>query len=73
MLLLLINVLCYIPVGPRSLDVFLKLIQCRLFMGVVLMIFVWWANFVRGPGEESAFPIYFYVIFLLVLAVYQVL
>ena len=51
---------------------FLKVIPCRLFMGVVLMIFVWWANVVRGPGPEF-FPVHFYVMFLLVLAVYQVL
>ena len=41
-------------------------------MGVVLMIFVWWADVVRGPGPKF-FPVHFYVIFLLVLAVYQVL
>ena len=73
-LLFLIHILYiyYIPLGPHPLDVLLKLIPCRLLMGVVLMIFVWWTNFVRRPGEEF-FPIYFYVIFLLVLAVYQVL
>ena len=68
-LLFLINILYYI--GPRPLDVFPKLIPYRLFMGVVIMIFVWWANVVGGPGQEF-FPIHFYVIFLLVLAVYQV-
>ena len=41
-------------------------------MGVVLMIFVWLAKVVRGTGEGS-FPMYFYIIFLLVFAVYQVL
>ncbi|XP_078374420.1 acetyl-coenzyme A transporter 1-like [Oculina patagonica] len=57
--------------GPRPLDVFLKLKPYRLLVGVMLMMFVWWANAVRGQGGEF-FPMHLYVIFLLVFAVYQV-
>ena len=53
-------------------DVFLKAMPYRLFMGVVFMMCVWWANTVRGPGQEF-FPIYFYVTILLVYAVHQVI
>lgn len=59
-------------IGPRPLDVFLKAFPYRLFMGVVFMMCVWWANVVRGPGQES-FPTHFYVTILLVYAVHQVL
>ena len=41
-------------------------------MGVVIMMCVWWANVVRGPGEEF-FPLYFYLTILLVYAIHQVL
>jgi len=59
-------------IGPRPLDVFLKAFPYRLFMGMVFMMCVWWANVVRGPGQEY-FPIHFYVTILLVYAVHQVL
>lgn len=65
-------IVTYVHVGPRPLDVFLKIIPYRLFMGVVLMIFVWWAKVVRGTGE-GPFPMYFYIIFLLVFTFYQVM
>ena len=58
--------------GPRPLDVFLKAMPYRLFMGVVFMLCVWWANVVRGPGQEF-FPIHFYVTILFMYAVHQVL
>ncbi|XP_068699188.1 acetyl-coenzyme A transporter 1-like [Montipora foliosa] len=57
--------------GPRPLDVFIKAMPYRLFMGIVFMLCVWWANIVRGPGQE-AYPIYFYATILLVYAVHQV-
>lgn len=57
--------------GPRPLDVFLKAFPYRLFMGMVFMMCVWWANVVRGPGQES-FPTHFYVTILLLYAVHQV-
>lgn len=57
--------------GPRPLDVFLKAMPYRLFMGVIFMVCVWWASIVRGPNQEF-FPIYFYVTILLVYAVHQV-
>jgi len=66
------SVHCTCFVGPRPLDVFLKAMPYRLFMGVVFMMCVWWANTVRGPGQEF-FPIYFYVTILLVYAVHQVI
>lgn len=40
-------------------------------MGVVIMMCVWWANVVRGPGEEF-FPLHFYIVILLVYAIHQV-
>lgn len=58
--------------GPRPLDVFLKAMPYRLFMGVVFIFCVWWANVVRGPGQEF-YPIYFYVTILLVYGVHQVM
>lgn len=57
--------------GPRPLDVFIKSMPYRLFMGVVFVLCVWWTNIVRSPGQE-AFPIYFYATILLVYAVHQV-
>lgn len=57
--------------GPRPLDVFIKAMPYRLFMGIVFMLCVWWANIVHGPGQE-AYPIYFYATILLVYAVHQV-
>ena len=58
--------------GPRPLDLGLKAFPYRLLMGVVIMMCVWWANVVRGPGEEF-FPLYFYLTILLVYAIHQVL
>ena len=58
-------------IGPRPLDVFLKAMPYRLFMGVIFMVCVWWASIVRGPSQEF-FPVYFYVTILLVYAVHQV-
>jgi len=58
-------------IGPRPLDVFLKAMPYRLFMGVIFIVCVWWASIVRGPSQEF-FPIYFYVTILLVYAVHQV-
>ena len=58
-------------IGPRPLDVFLKAMPYRLFMGVIFMVCVWWASIVRGPSQEF-FPIYFYATILLVYAVHQV-
>lgn len=58
-------------IGPRPLDVFLKAMPYRLFMGVIFMVCVWWASIVRGPNQEF-FPIYFYVTIFLVYAVHQV-
>lgn len=57
--------------GPRPLDLGLKAFPYRLLMGVVIMMCVWWANVVRGPGEEF-FPLYFYLTILLVYAIHQV-
>lgn len=69
--LVLINI-CFEFLGPRPLDVFIKSMPYRLFMGVVFVLCVWWTNIVRRPGQE-AFPIYFYATILLVYAVHQVI
>ncbi|XP_031572070.1 acetyl-coenzyme A transporter 1-like [Actinia tenebrosa] len=57
--------------GPKPFDVFLRAFPCRLLLGLVFILCVWWANNVRQPGEE-AFPWYFYAGILCVYAVHQV-
>ena len=44
----------------------------RLLMCIVFSLCVWWAHYVRSPGEED-FPTYFYLILLLFYALHQVI
>lgn len=55
--------------GPRPLDVFVKAFPARLGLGMVFAALVSWTTVI---GRTGNFPIYYYVVLLMVFAVHQV-
>uniref|UniRef100_A0A131YNZ3 MFS transporter, PAT family, solute carrier family 33 (Acetyl-CoA transporter), member 1 n=1 Tax=Rhipicephalus appendiculatus TaxID=34631 RepID=A0A131YNZ3_RHIAP len=56
--------------GNRPLNVYFKAYPYRLLLGLVFMILVHWTYRVKNP--DGTFPLYYYVVIVLVYAVYQV-
>ncbi|KAM8853317.1 acetyl-coenzyme A transporter 1 [Synchiropus picturatus] len=55
--------------GPRPLDVFYKAFPCRLLIGLLFALLVWWTPSVK---HEGGFPLYYFAVVLLSYAVHQV-
>ncbi|XP_077998439.1 acetyl-coenzyme A transporter 1-like [Glandiceps talaboti] len=56
--------------GPRPMDVFVKAIPYRLFMGLVLLVVVWWTPSFKS--ESGEFPWYYYGLLVVAYACHQV-
>ncbi|RWS28600.1 acetyl-coenzyme A transporter 1-like protein [Leptotrombidium deliense] len=56
--------------GPKPLNIFLKAYPYRLFFGVVFSFLLYWTRIVRYA--DGTFPIYYYVVLVLVYAVHQI-
>ncbi|XP_070562029.1 acetyl-coenzyme A transporter 1-like [Ptychodera flava] len=56
--------------GPRPMDVFVKAIPYRLFMGIVLMLIVWWTPSFKSGNDE--FPWYYYGLVMVCYGLHQI-